>query len=185
MGIFPYGLFTKYPEHYLQEMQKDVEKKNFIYVGYLNKGTNKKVRKDIPRLRDKILPPMYFEGMHNSTYVLSPDGDRPECHRHYEAIGMGTMPITGLDPFLHRHLLGNAIYNEGRWKLDELEAKLPRKPVVNQRLVFEEYWMEYIEREMGRPLRWWDPSRNVRCSLEDIVNDVKNLNLSNVVVKTS
>ena len=173
MGIFPYGIFTQYPERYLEIMAKDVKKKNFIYVGYLNKGTNKNVRRDIPRLRDKILPPIYFAGIHNSTYVLSPDGDRPECHRHYEAIGMGTMPITGLDPYLHRHLLGNAVYGERRWKLAELEKKLPRNPKVNRRLVFEEYWMEYVEREVGRPLRWYDPSRNVRCSLQEIVDLVK------------
>jgi hypothetical protein len=87
---------------------------------------------------------------------------------------LGTVPITGLDPNNHSHLVGNAIFGEQRWKLDELEEKLPRNPKVNQRLVFEEYWMEYFEREMVRPLRWWDPSRNVRCSLEEITNIVKN-----------
>lgn len=126
----------------------------------------------------------YLLRLHESEYVLSPDGDRPECHRHYEAIALGTMPITSLDPTLYRHFAGNIVYNENEWNLTKLEAKLPRKPVVNQRLVFQEYWMEYIEREMGRPLRWWDPSRNVRCSLVDIVNVVKNLNLSDVFVKT-
>jgi hypothetical protein len=174
MGVFPYGIYTKYPEEYLAEMRRKVHKDNFIYVGYLNKGTNKNVRKDIPRQRHKIPPPLYFSGLRNSTYVLSPDGDRPECHRHYEAIGLGTVPITGLDPNNHSHLVGNAIFGEQRWKLDELEEKLPRNPKVNQRLVFEEYWMEYFEREMVRPLRWWDPSRNVRCSLEEITNIVKN-----------
>jgi hypothetical protein len=34
--------------------------------------------------------------------------------------------------------------------------------------------MEYIEREIGRPMRWWDPSRNVRCSLAEIEETVKN-----------
>jgi hypothetical protein len=28
--------------------------------------------------------------------------------------------------------------------------------------------MEYMEREVGQTMRWWDPSRNVRCSLEEI-----------------
>lgn len=156
-------------------MTKNVTKQNFIYVGYLNKGTNKRVRRDIPRLRDKQPPWQYFAGIHNSSYVLSPDGDRPECHRHYESIGLGAMPITGLDPFLHRHLLGNAMYGQTRWKLEELNKSLPKNPHVNRRLVFEEYWMEYIEREMGRPLRWWDPTRNVQTSLEDIRHDFEQL----------
>ena len=175
MSPFPYGIYTKYPDHYLAEMKKDVKKNNLIYVGYLRKATNKKVRNDIPRLRDKVEPPVYFAGLHNTSYVLSPDGDRPECHRHYEAIGMGTMPITCLDPYLHRRLLGNAVYGEKRWVLNELEKKLPHNPKVNRRLVFEEHWMEYVEREIGRPLRWWDPTRNVRCSLEEITNSVKSM----------
>lgn len=83
--------------------------------------------------------------MHKSQYALSPDGDRPECHRHYEAIDMGTMAIISLDPYLHRHLKGNVVFGEKRWNVTELEARLPHDPVVNRRLIFEEYWMEYVE----------------------------------------
>jgi hypothetical protein len=173
---FPYGIYRHVPD-YVAEMQRNVTKENFLFVSYISKKNNYEVRKHIPRTKIKMEPHEYFQSMHNSTYVLSPDGDRPECHRHYEAIGLGTMPITGLDPFLHRHLMGNAIFGEERWKLDEMEKKLPRNPRVNRRLIFEEYWMEYIEREIGRPMRWWDPSRNVRCSLAEITETVKNSSL--------
>jgi hypothetical protein len=159
-------------------MQRNVtERKIFLFVSYMSKNTNKEVRRHIPRSKIKVNPPEYFQSLHNGTYVLSPDGDRPECHRHYEAIGMGTMPITGLDPYLHRHLLGNVIFKEQRWVLKELENKLPKTPRVNRRLIFEEFWMEYAERVIGRPMRWWDPSRNVRCSLAEITETVKNTSL--------
>lgn len=38
----------------------------------------------------------FFEAMSRAQYVFSPRGDRPECFRHYESIGLGATPITNL-----------------------------------------------------------------------------------------
>jgi hypothetical protein len=108
--------------------------------------------------------------MHESNYIISPDGDRPECYRHYEAIGLGTMPITQLHPHLYRHLSGNVVFNETKRNMTELETTLPRDPKVNQRLLYEEYWMEYVDRVVGRPMRWWDSSRETRSSHSEITS---------------
>ena len=113
--------------------------------------------------------------MHQSSYVLSPDGDCLESHCHYEAIALGTMPITSLNPHFYSHLKGNAIFEEHRWNLTKLNERLPCKSEVNQRLIFEEYWMEYIEQIVGCLMHWWDPSHDVRCRLEKISNLVKNI----------
>ena len=106
--------------------------------------------------------------MRESKYIISPDGDRPECYRHYEAIAMGCMPITQMDAKTHRHLNENVIYNNTNWNVTTLAESLPPNPHVNQRLIFEEYWIEYGERIVGRPLRWYDPSRDVHSSLAEI-----------------
>lgn len=151
-------------------------KDNFIYAGFVSKRNNMEARKDVMMIpRKKLRDTEYLRLRHKSQYIVSLDGDRPECNRHYEALGMGTMPITSLDPYLHRHLKGNVVFGEKRWNMTELEAQLPRNAAVNRRLIFKEYWMEYVERIVGRPMRWWDPSRfGVRCSLEEITNIVKN-----------
>jgi hypothetical protein len=168
-------MFTTKEYQFLREMLNNESKDNFIFAGFVRKKNNMEARKDIPITKKKLREPEYWQLLHKSQYILSPDGDRPECHRHYEAIGMGTMPITSLDPHLHRHLKGNVVFGEKLWNVTELESRLPLNPVVNRRLIFQEYWMEYIEREVGRPMRWWDPSRyGVRCSLEEIANIVKN-----------
>lgn len=150
-------------------------KDNFIYAGYVHKRNNMEARKDIMLPPKKLPDTEYWRLVHKSQNLLSPDGDRPECHRHYEAIGMGTMPIISLDPYLHCHLKGNVVFGEKRWNMTDLEARLPRNPAVNRRLIFEEHWMEYVERVVGHRMRWWDPSRfGVRCSLAEITNIVKN-----------
>ena len=142
-----------------------------IFAGYINRESNPD-RALVPQ-GEKQPPDEYYKTMHESKYVLSPDGDRPECYRHYEAIGLGTMPITQLHPHLYRHLAGNVVFNDTMWDVSEMEATLSPNPNVNRRLLFEEYWMEYVERTAGRPLRWWDASRQVRSSLSEITKSIR------------
>jgi hypothetical protein len=165
----------------MEELKKQVPEKNtFIHLTGFSRTTNPQ-RLNIPR-GPTVDIKNYLSEMHRSKYIFSPDGDRPECYRHYEAIGMGTMPITQLDASTHSHLEGNAIFNNSEWNLTVLEATLPQNPQVNQRLIFEEYWMEYVERIVGRPLRWWDPSRDVRSSLAEITDIVAKIDTENATL---
>jgi len=177
LSPFPYGVHPMQPPALLEELKTPRNKTNLIFKSWFKKKNNFKARLSIER-GEQVNSTEYLRRMHQSQYVLSPDGDRPECHRHYEAIALGTMPITSLDSMLYRHLQGNVVFEEQSWNSTQLEKRLSRKPVVNQRLVFEEYWMEFVEREVGRPLRWWDPSRDVRCPLAEIMSVVKNTTLT-------
>jgi len=127
---------------------------------------------DQKKKRNQLEQEEVYAKMQNSRYVLSPSDSRPETHQHYEAIAFGSKPITSLDHILHRHLEGNVVFGEQKWNLTELEETLPEYPLVNRRLAFEEYWMEYIEREVGHHMRWWDPSLDERSSLADITDRV-------------
>ena len=61
-----------------------------------------------------------------------------ECYRHYEAIGLGVVPITQLDSYLYRHLQsGPVIYNTTEWNISNLEKVLDPEPISNRNLVFE------------------------------------------------
>lgn len=174
---FPYGIHPMQSASLLAEISISRNKTTFIYKSWFRKSNNIISRRHIPN-GEKVNVKEYLKRMHESEYVLSPDGDRPECHRHYEAIAMGTMPITSLDPVLYRHLARNVVFGENQWNLTVLKKALPRKPVVNQRLIFQEYWIEYVEREAGHALRWWDPSRDVRCSLAEIAAIVRQSSLA-------
>eukprot|EP00548_Thalassiothrix_antarctica_P002023 CAMPEP_0194153736 /NCGR_PEP_ID=MMETSP0152-20130528/57588_1 /TAXON_ID=1049557 /ORGANISM="Thalassiothrix antarctica, Strain L6-D1" /LENGTH=150 /DNA_ID=CAMNT_0038859247 /DNA_START=787 /DNA_END=1239 /DNA_ORIENTATION=- len=127
-----------------------------VFAGYISQRTNK-VRLDIPS-GPKLGYEEYLEELARSSYVISPGGDHPDCHRHYEALGLGAIPITNLDPYLYSHLKeGPVIYNNINWNITELISILPKPvPKVNRNIIFEEYWMEYIERVVDRSLRWWD-----------------------------
>jgi hypothetical protein len=162
-------------------MKPSPEKDNFIYLSGFSRTTNPQ-RLSIPR-GPKVNVEKYLRGMHASKYILSPDGDRPECYRHYEAIGMETMPITQLEKSTHIYLQGNAIFNNSQWNLTILEASLLPSPTVNQRLIFEEYWMEYVERIVRQPLRWWDPSRDMHTTLAEITDIVRKSDTGNATLR--
>jgi hypothetical protein len=146
------------------------KKTNNIFVGYIATTTNPLGRSNIPS-GPKLNYVDHLREILQSKYVLSPDGNHPDCHRHYESIGLGAIPITQLDPYFYSHLReGPIIYNNTIWNLTELNSSLammqPRRLSVNRNMVFEEYWIEYVERIVGRPLRWWDVNQNTKATLD-------------------
>ena len=65
------------------------------------------------------------------------------------------MPITELDQLLFHHLLpAPVIYSNTDWNLTVLEAKLDPYPVVDRNLVFESYWIDWIDCVVGFNLNW-------------------------------
>jgi hypothetical protein len=91
----------------------------------------------------------------------------------YEAIGLAAKPITNLDPSLFEHFqdeLDSFVFGVERWDPNDLicYAMASGSSVANQRMVFDEYWMEYVERRVNVPLRWWDNKRMKPAYLEDV-----------------
>jgi hypothetical protein len=162
-----YFLETWYGSHQ-NETEFLAKKTNHIFAGHLRETIDS--RKDIPSGR-LLIYEEYLNQIAKSKYVLSPDGDHPDCHRHYEAIGLGAVPITELHPLLYSHLKeGPVIYNNTNWNMTELNSALPMEPTrkrVNRNMIFEEYWVEYVERVVVRPLRWWDAVQGPKATREE------------------
>lgn len=159
---FPYGLkefgyrgplaFTAYKKVFFQSLNHTSAKKETnIYAGYISNADPS--RRLIPSGK-KLEPEDFFHEVTQAKYILSPNGDRPECYRHYEVIGLGAVPITEMHPYLHRHL-GPVVYNNSVWNMEYLEEKMkPTEPVVNRNLIFEDYWMSYVDHTVGVELNW-------------------------------
>jgi hypothetical protein len=149
----------RYTDVLFRSIQDDslLNKTNFIFLGPLAKTTG--TRSSIPQTRGRMEPTSYFLEMAKSTYVLSPNGDRPECHRHYEAIGLGTVPVTELDPFFFRHLgngqkNGPVIFDTKEWDIGLLENELDPKPVVRRSMILEDFWMDWVDGVIGFRVNW-------------------------------
>jgi hypothetical protein len=167
MAPFPYGLkevaFTKsgkpfkslmqYREVFLKgptkkwdtvmhRGQKQLQPR--VYAGYLRLRSHPG-RKKIPK-GPSLTPEKFYQKIQESHYILSPNGDRPECYRHYEALGLGTVPLTQVDPVSFRHFDGSGlVFNNTVWRVETLMETLDPHPIVNRNLVLEEYWMECVD----------------------------------------
>mmetsp|Transcript_22720 Transcript_22720/g.34361 ORF Transcript_22720/g.34361 Transcript_22720/m.34361 type:complete len:438 (+) Transcript_22720:33-1346(+) len=153
--------------YHQNETEFQAKKKRFIFSGFIS-NTNAN-RTNITSTNNMLRYPKYLQRIIQSKYVISPAGIHPDCHRHYEAIGLGAVPITDIDPYLYSHLKeGPIIYNTSTWNQTELKSILGMKPIsVKRTMIFEEYWVEYMERIVGRPLRWWDVVQNRRATREE------------------
>ena len=92
-----------------------------IYAGYL--ACTQPGRKRMDTSKEKLKRPQFYAMLSQHDYVMSPNGDRPECYQHYEALGLGTVPLTQLDHNVHHHFIGTGlIFNNTVWSVQELES---------------------------------------------------------------
>lgn len=163
-----------------------------VFYGYLNVRTNVN-RTKVPSSNKSLPLDQYYDEIASSSFVISPAGDRPDCYRHYEAIALGAIPVTDLDPHVYDHLLSSSptLFHTTTWvnltkdnlmrRLHAQQDESPTAPliasaggdvlvVVNRNVVFEEYWLEHMDKRVGRPLRWWDPVAAKSAMLKEFVN---------------
>jgi hypothetical protein len=165
--------------HWYNDRRK---KTHHVFVGYTNPHTNPLRQHSVPHRRTAHRTPPrlnltdYYDALTRHRYVQSPNGDRPECYRHYEAIGLGTVPLTQLHPLYYAHLApAPVVYNVtnyGHWTTTTTSTQASLRtqsfrhsivhatPATNRRMVTEEYWMDYVERLVAMPVRWADRTQH-------------------------
>ena len=79
-------LIPAYREVFLESINETFNKTRKVYAGPLRNTIDS--RKEIPRSKKRPFD-QYARELAKSKYVLSPNGDHPDCHRTYEAIGLG------------------------------------------------------------------------------------------------
>lgn len=88
-------------------------------------------------------------------FLISPRGDRPDCFRHWEAIGLGAIPVSNIDPNLYGPLFGNdMLYVEDGDKMLEFmddPSKLDsRYRAPQSQRVLTRYWTKKVDEEKRR-----------------------------------
>lgn len=88
----------------------------------------------------------YYTQLLKSEFVISTTGDRDDCYRHYECIGLGAKPISNANQ-MHRAIFGdNMIYCDKDEILAILEnpLKLDQYTSPDRNLVTVDYWKQKI-----------------------------------------
>jgi hypothetical protein len=106
---FPYGMKPSNLQYYsncLREDQNPAKPRDLVCLPVNITNDCRKKLLNQPNL----LPWDFFKKMSEAKFILSPIGDRDDCFRHYEAIGLGTIPVSNVHPFYKNIFTTNMIY---------------------------------------------------------------------------
>lgn len=113
-SAFPYGVFPLWNIAYKYEHIRKIwkgAKTDKVFDGAMRQDSNKRRAKFQSSKRYSYNE--YINRVAHAEFVLSLEGDRPDCYRHWEAIGLGTVPITNLNRTLYHQLFGsNVLYTD-------------------------------------------------------------------------
>ena len=155
---FPYGIYADSGRYAYMNVHsyaiilynsKNIEKtKNLIHLP-INYITNP-CRVKLPIF--PMIPATEFrKEIACAKFILSPIGDRDDCFRHYEAIGLGTIPISNVNELYKNIFTSNMIYNN----IDEMVNMLNddnldldyKEP--NRDLICYEYWKDIVHKKIA------------------------------------
>lgn len=141
----PYGIAPFAVEVYsnvLLETYNNLKIKNITHLP-LNPNTNE-CRKKLPFLKDIPIKEFYEETA-KAKYLISPIGDRDDCYRHTECIGLGTIPISNVD-HLHKQLFKNNMHYSN---IDDMvdflnKNEIDSKCIINKNFISFDYHKNLI-----------------------------------------
>ena len=104
---FPYGICHENLQSFKDALLKyNINKdKNILH---LHLGTTHPCRSKLPLL-PRISFTDYYEKIAKAKFLISPVGDRDDCYRHYEAIGLGCIPISNVS-IKYKKIFENNMY---------------------------------------------------------------------------
>ena len=144
---FPYGLRDEKSYAVAYDAHPPLQPRDFVFHSYISKQNNPKARESIES-GPKLLVAEYLQEMARHQYVLSPNGDRPDCFRNYEAIGLGTVPIRQEAPKYLTGWMHDAVFNipTELWNNNSaLKERLPPYRGTNRQFVLFDYWQKRVE----------------------------------------
>ena len=92
---------------YSNILLKNIKKNKEISFLPISNHTNK-CREQLPKLAH-INIDEYYNKMAESKFIISPIGDRDDCYRHYESIGLGSIPVSNIN-ILYKNIFGKNMY---------------------------------------------------------------------------
>ena len=166
---FPYGIDMWSVPHYINFIKKTYSKiLNIDTKTILCFNSPFRIHKHLPEnhirrhpifnsVKDKTLP--YYEYLNiilKSKFTISTGGDRDDCFRHYECIGLNSIPISNIN---YREIFeNNMIYSD----IDNIIEMIDKKKIIgynesnnyiNPEILLIDYWRDKISLRLKK-LNW-------------------------------
>lgn len=156
--VFPYGLTHTSIGQYYKFLKSidDFNNKN-IYISNLyssvhNHLPENHIRKKYPIFSssERLSYNLYLSKILSSKFLISTGGDREDCYRHYEAIGLNTIPISNIGYLYKRIFDKNMIYLTDSELVESVNKKSGfnfKGP--NRDLITCSYWKDWINKKIN------------------------------------
>jgi len=114
-SAFPYGIRNGMLEdfsnallayHDRHETQKNTTVEH-LHLSSSHPSRKKLIDAGLVRGRRQMHGSKYYTRIGGAKFLISPRGDRPDTYRHWEAIGLGAIPIANIDRSLYAPLFGD------------------------------------------------------------------------------
>jgi len=114
-SAFPYGIEPKmlesFGDAFLAYHQSDKPKLQTLEQLHLSASHRSRhrliARSEVAGKHARSQGVAFYEKIANAQFLISPHGDRPDCYRHWEAIGLGAIPVANINSLLCGPLFGN------------------------------------------------------------------------------
>jgi hypothetical protein len=158
--VFPYGLKPYWNSmvvyyNFLKSVDNFNNKNIYISNLYSTVHTHlpeNHIRKKYPIFSSskKLSYNLYLSKILSSKFLISTNGDRDDCYRHYEAIGLNTVPISNIG-FLYKRIFGkNMIYLTESELLESVNKKSGFNfKGTNRDLITCSYWRDWINKKIN------------------------------------
>lgn len=106
----------------------------------------------------------FLKNILNSKFTISLSGDRDDCYRHFESIGLNSIPISDI---FYKEIFGNNMISADKDEIIEIingEKKIEFYN-TNKDLLLIDYWRDKIEKRIGRKLIV-EPDSSTRVNID-------------------
>ena len=163
MGI-PYGLDHRNINNYVNFLdsnkllirKKDIYISNLytnLHINNLSKNHIRNKYKTILCDKKKRLPyEEYLKVIAGSKFLISPAGDREDCYRHYEAIGLSAIPISNISKNFKNIFQKNMLFtkDEDLIKIIKLNKVDKKYNIPNKNILLNSYWLKKINNNLKK-----------------------------------
>ena len=96
----------------------------------------------------------FLKNISNSEFVISTQGDRDDCYRHYECIGLGAIPVSNIDEKYKDIFEDNMLFSNEQDMEQMVNNKIVdheyKKP--NAEILTISYWLDKINKRLSENL---------------------------------
>lgn len=157
---FPYGMHYNQVNLYVNYLKKNNISKN-VNIRNLQSSVHKHlpenhIRRQYPifgvKSGRRLQFGQYLRSISESKYLISTAGDRDDCYRHYECIGLNTIPISNISPLFKSIFEDSMIFSNAEDMISMLEnnnTNIEYKP-PNRDIITVEYWRNKVNERVSK-----------------------------------